>query len=56
MEIEDVRQDLEQLKITQATEVATTAGATATLAAAQAGLMMTVVVGSVSLIVGIFLG
>jgi hypothetical protein len=56
MEIEDVRKDLEQLKITQATEVATTAGATATLAAAQAGLMMTVVVGSVSLIVGIFLG
>jgi hypothetical protein len=56
MEIEDVRQDLEQLKITQATEVVTTAGATATLAAAQAGLMMTVVVGSVSLIVGIFLG
>ena len=56
MEIEEVRKDLEQLKVTQATEAATTAGATATLAAAQAGLMMTVVVGSVSLIVGIFLG
>ena len=56
MEVEDVRKDLEQLKITQATEVATTAGATATLAATQAGLMMTVVIGSVSLIVGIFLG
>ena len=56
MEIEDVRKDLEQLKIAQATEAATTAGAAATLAATQAGLMTTMAVGSVSLIVGIFLG
>ena len=67
MEIEDVRKDLEQLKIAQATEVATNAGAAATLAATQtgaaatlaatqAGLMSTMVVGSVSFIVGIFLG
>ena len=64
---EDVRKDVEALKIAQATEVATQAGAmatltatqagaTATLAATQAGLMTTMAVGSVSLIVGIFLG
>jgi len=56
MESEDLRKDVEQLKIAQATEVATTAGATATLAATQAGLMSSIVVGSVSLIIGIFLG
>jgi hypothetical protein len=64
---EDVRKDIEELKIAQATQVATQAGAVATLsatqagaaatvAATQAGLLTTVVVGSVSLIVGIFLG
>ena len=67
MESEDLRKDVEQLKIAQATQVATTAGAqatlaatqagaTSTLAATQAGLISTIVVGSVSLIVGIFLG
>jgi hypothetical protein len=64
---EDVRKDIEELKIAQATQAATQAGAVATLsatqagaaatvAATQAGLLTTVVVGSVSLIVGIFLG
>ena len=56
MESEDLRKDVEQLKIAQATQMATTAGAQATLAATQAGLMSTLVVGSVSLIIGIFLG
>jgi hypothetical protein len=67
MESEDLRKDVEQLKIAQATQAATTAGAqatlaatqagaTSTLAATQAGLMSTIVVGSVSLIIGIFLG
>jgi hypothetical protein len=46
MESEDLRTDVEQLKIAQATQVATTAGAQATLAATQAGLMSTIVVGS----------
>jgi hypothetical protein len=64
---EDVRKDIEQLKIAQATQAATQAGAVATLsatqagavataAATQAGLLTTIAVGSVSLIVGIFLG
>jgi hypothetical protein len=56
MENEDLRKDVEQLKIAQATQVATTAGAQATMAATQAGLMSTIVVGSVSSIIGIFLG
>lgn len=56
MESEDLRKDVEQLKIAQATQGATTAGAQATQAATQAGLMSTIAVGSVSLIISIFLG
>lgn len=63
----DVRSELEQLKIGQATQAATLAGAQATQAAttagiastnaaAQAGMVGTWVAGSVGFIVGIFLG
>ena len=63
----DVRSELEQLKIGQATQAATLAGAQATQgaatagiastnAAAQAGLVGTWAAGSIGLIVGIFLG
>lgn len=63
----DARNEIEQLKIAQATQAATMAGAQATQAAAQAGLASTtaatqagtwstMVAGGVCLIAGLFLG
>lgn len=64
---ESLREDIEALKIAQAaqaaaivgaqaTQAAVTAGTTAAQAAAIAGTWATMVVGSVALVVGIFLG
>lgn len=66
-EPEQLRSEIEALKIAQATQAATflgaqatqaaaTAGTTATQAAATAGTFATMVAGSVALIVGLFLG
>jgi hypothetical protein len=63
----DAREEIEQLKIAQATQAATLAGAQATQAAAQAGMAATnaaaqagtvamVIAGSVGAVVGLFLG
>ncbi|HZK50114.1 MAG TPA: hypothetical protein VFD47_00940 [Actinomycetota bacterium] len=64
---EDLKQEVEDLKTSQATQAATQAGAQATqaamqggqastMAAAQAGTWSTMAAGAVALIVGIFLG
>jgi hypothetical protein len=64
---DEMRDEIENLKIGQATQAATlagfqatqaavTAGAQATQAAATAGTMATMIAGSVALIVGLFLG
>lgn len=55
-DLNKVQEDVEQLKIGQATQAATLAGAQATQAAAHAGTWSTIVSGAASLIVGIFLG
>ena len=64
---EDLRKDIEALKIAQATQAAAmagaeatqaavTAGATATQAAAVAGTWATMIAGAVALVVGLFVG
>lgn len=52
----DVRGEIEGLKIAQATQAATLAGAQATQAAAHAGTWSTMVAGFGGLVVGLFLG
>jgi phage-related tail protein len=64
---EELRAEIESLKIAQATQAAAmagaeatqaavTAGATATQAAATAGTMATMIAGSIALVTGLFLG
>ncbi len=53
---QDMQNDIEGLKIAQATQTATLAGAQATQAAASAGIMSTMAAGFVALVCGIFLG
>ena len=55
-DMKQLQGDVQELKIGQATQAATMAGAQATQAAAQAGTIATMVAGSASLIIGIFLG
>ena len=52
----ELKQELDELKIAQAGLTATQAGGMATMAAAQAGLMGSVIAGAVGLVVGIFIG
>jgi hypothetical protein len=55
-DVEQLRKDMEELKISQATQAATEAGGMATQSAMQAGTLGTVGAGAVGLIVGMFLG
>ncbi len=56
MESDDLKERIHALETAQATQTATTAGMQATQAAAQAGTWAVMAAGSISLIVGIFLG
>ena len=53
---EEMTERVHALEVAQSTQTAVQAGAQATQAAAHAGTLATVAAGSVSLIVGIFLG
>jgi hypothetical protein len=53
---EDLKQEIEDLKTSQATQAATQAGQASTMAATQAGTWTTMAAGAVALIVGMFLG
>jgi hypothetical protein len=55
-DVDQLRKDIEELKVSQATQAATEAGGMATQSAMQAGTLGTVGAGAVGLIVGMFLG
>lgn len=55
-DLKEAQKDIEGLKVSQATQAASLAGAQATQAAAQAGTWSTMIAGAAGLIVGIFLG
>ena len=55
-QMQQIQKDVQDLKIGQATQAATLAGAQATQAAAQVGTWSTMIAGGASLVVGIFLG
>ena len=53
---EDLKQEIEDLKTSHATQAATQAGQASTMAATQAGTWTTIAAGAMALIVGMFLG
>jgi hypothetical protein len=53
---EDLKQEIEHLKTSHATQAATQAGQASTMAATQAGTWSTMAAGAVALVVGMFLG
>jgi hypothetical protein len=53
---EDLKQEIEDLKTSHATQAAMQAGQASTMAATQAGTWSTMAAGAVALIVGMFLG
>jgi len=53
---EDLKQEIEDLKTSHATQTAMQAGQASTMAATQAGTWSTMAAGAVALIVGMFLG
>jgi hypothetical protein len=55
-EVQDLRKEIEDLKVAQATQAATEAGGMATTGAMQAGTIGTVAAGAGGLIIGMFLG
>jgi hypothetical protein len=55
-DVDQLRKDIEELKVSQATQAATEAGGMATQSAMQAGTLGTVGAGAIGLIVGMFLG